>query len=496
MSASSNEKFSGIFVSYRREDTGGHAGRLFDRLVEHFGRERIFMDIDTIEPGEDFVTVIENAVGSCDILLAIIGRNWLTAGGTGTGRLDNPNDFVRIEIAAALRRDIRVVPVLVQRATVPKAQDLPEDLVKLTRRNAVELTDLRWQTDVDQLITVMERVLDKRSGQVTEPKHAVAESREPSKQDEPRDAPASAVTASTTSPIYKNRLFMIISGVVLVVLIAAAIMFWRLQWGQTQTAQIANTNQAPVPQPSVVVGQPSPAATPTATPVPTRRAPEIELVAVRPGTFFMGAEGIGIDALPVHEVTLKGFSMGKYEVTQAQWVAVMDTNPSHFQGCENCPVENVSWLDVQSFLKKLNEMQDSFRYRLPTEAEWEFACRAGTTTPYAGRLFAMAWFGDNSGGKTHPVGTTTPNAFGLFDMHGNVWEWCQDVRHEGYDGAPSDGSAWMRGGDQELRMVRGGGWSDVAADMTSANRAYDTRNHRENIVGFRVVAVPRDRPPK
>jgi hypothetical protein len=156
------KQFSGIFVSYRRDDSSGHAGRLSDRLVEHFGKERIFMDIDTIEPGEDFVTVIENAVGSCGILIAIIGRNWLTGTGGTTGRLDNPNDFVRLEIATALRRDIRVIPVLVQRASMPKPQDLPDDLAKFTRRNAVELSDLRWQSDVDQLISVMERVLVKR----------------------------------------------------------------------------------------------------------------------------------------------------------------------------------------------------------------------------------------------------------------------------------------------------------------------------------------------
>ncbi len=155
------KQFSGIFVSYRRDDSSGHAGRLSDRLVEHFGKDRIFMDIDTIEPGEDFVTVIENAVGSCEILIAIIGRNWLSGGGN-TGRLDNPNDFVRLEIATALSRDIRVIPVLVQRASMPKPQDLPEDLAKFVRRNAVELTDLRWQSDVDQLISVMERVLAKR----------------------------------------------------------------------------------------------------------------------------------------------------------------------------------------------------------------------------------------------------------------------------------------------------------------------------------------------
>ena len=156
------KQFSGIFVSYRRDDSSGHAGRLFDKLVSHFGKDRIFMDIDTIEPGEDFVTVIENAVGSCEILIAIIGRNWLSGTVGATGRLDNPNDFVRVEITTALRRDIRVIPVLVQRASMPKPQDLPDDLAKLTRRNAVELSDVRWQSDVDQLISFMDRVLAKR----------------------------------------------------------------------------------------------------------------------------------------------------------------------------------------------------------------------------------------------------------------------------------------------------------------------------------------------
>src|SRR6185503_5388430 len=179
MRPSSTQQFSGIFISYRRDDSSGHAGRLHDRLVEHFGRDRIFMDIDTIEPGEDFVTVIENAVGSCEILIAVIGQSWLSA--TGTGRLDNPNNFVRLEIATALRRDIRVIPVLVQRASMPKPEDLPDDLDKLTRRNAVELTDQRWQTDVDQLIDVMERVLAKRGkvGQLAEENDSDEEQEQP-----------------------------------------------------------------------------------------------------------------------------------------------------------------------------------------------------------------------------------------------------------------------------------------------------------------------------
>ena len=158
----SARQFSGIFISYRREDTSGHAGRLCDNLVERFGKDRIFMDIDTIEPGEDFIQVIENAVGSCDILIAVIGRHWLGSDAQNQHGVNKPNDFVRVEVAAALNRDIRVIPVLVQKASMPSPQDLPDDLVKLTRRNAVELTDLHWQRDVEELISVLERVLDKQ----------------------------------------------------------------------------------------------------------------------------------------------------------------------------------------------------------------------------------------------------------------------------------------------------------------------------------------------
>jgi plastocyanin len=151
-----------IFVSYRRDDAAGHAGRLSDKLGEHFGRDEIFMDIDNIQPGEDFVQVIENAVGSCQILIAIIGQNWLSGAAETSRLLDNPNDFVRLEIAAALNRDIRVIPVLVQRATMPEPQDLPEDLMKLSRRHAFELTDARWQRDVDQLISAIEKIRGER----------------------------------------------------------------------------------------------------------------------------------------------------------------------------------------------------------------------------------------------------------------------------------------------------------------------------------------------
>jgi hypothetical protein len=159
-----------VFISYRREDSAGHAGRLFDRISNHFGnRIKIFMDIDSIAPGEDFISVIESAVGSCDVLVAVLGRDWLNiTDEAGKRRLDNPNDFVRVEIATALNRNVRVIPVLVQDATMPRQEQLPEPLAKLSRRNALELSDARWQYDVDQLIKTIEDVL-KRQQAVANP---------------------------------------------------------------------------------------------------------------------------------------------------------------------------------------------------------------------------------------------------------------------------------------------------------------------------------------
>jgi uncharacterized membrane protein YtjA (UPF0391 family) len=154
---------AGVFISYRRGEGGAWAGRLYDRLSQHFGRENIFMDIDTIEPGLDFVEVIERAVASCDILIALIGRQWLTiTDPSGQRRLDNPEDFVRLEIATALKRNIRVIPALIQGASMPRSTDLPEELRMLTRRNALEISDTHFHRDVDQLIEILDRALGRR----------------------------------------------------------------------------------------------------------------------------------------------------------------------------------------------------------------------------------------------------------------------------------------------------------------------------------------------
>jgi hypothetical protein len=151
-----------IFINYRREDSAGHAGRLFDGLSNHFAG-RLFMDVDTLEPGIDFVEAIEQAVGSCEVLIVVIGREWLTVkDAAGNRRLDNPADFVRLEVESALARKIRVIPVLVQDAPMPRAEELPPSLARLARRNAIELSDARWAYDVDRLAHTIQEILQEK----------------------------------------------------------------------------------------------------------------------------------------------------------------------------------------------------------------------------------------------------------------------------------------------------------------------------------------------
>jgi len=221
----------------------------------------------------------------------------------------------------------------------------------------------------------------------------------------------------------------------------------------------------------------------------------MEFVLIPTGKFMMGSpsgkQGRYNYEGPSYEVTIKNpFYLGKYPVTQRQWEKVMGSNPSHFKG-DNFPVEQVSWDDVQKFIKKLAEMEGTDKYRLPSEAEWESACRAGTTTKFCfgdneSELENYGWYDKNSGSKTHPVGQKNPNPWGLYDIHGNVWEWVQDRWHNNYCDAPSDGSAWENG-DSSFRVIRGGSWSDFAEYCGSVYRCrYDPIDH-DGFIGFRLL---------
>jgi len=208
----------------------------------------------------------------------------------------------------------------------------------------------------------------------------------------------------------------------------------------------------------------------------------LDLVLIRPGKFLMGSE-TAADEKPVHEVTIsQQFYLGKYEVTQAQWEAVMGSNPSYIKGA-SLPVEQVSWEDCQLFIEKLNG-KGVGTFRLPTEAEWEYACRAGTTGDYAGDLAELAWYNANSESKTHPVGTKKPNPWGLYDMHGNVWEWCQDWYGTYSQEKQIDPKGAAGGSD---RVFRGGSWYSSAYGCRSASRLWFWPSLRSFSLGFRLV---------
>jgi formylglycine-generating enzyme required for sulfatase activity len=229
-------------------------------------------------------------------------------------------------------------------------------------------------------------------------------------------------------------------------------------------------------------------------------------VFVEGGTFRMGDENgeLSNACRPAHQVTVPDFCMGKTPVTQKQWGEIMGTNPSCFEDCGDCPVETVSWNDVQAYIDKLNA-KTGIKFCLPTEAEWEYAAHGGHKSSYkeskgqvhigkyqyagSDNLDEVGWYYENSKNKTHPVGTKKPNELGLCDMSGNVWEWCQDKWHDNYRGAPSDGTTW-ESGDSSYRVLRGGSWDNNGQRCRSANRDFNIRDDRNNFIGFRLVFFP------
>ncbi len=206
-----------------------------------------------------------------------------------------------------------------------------------------------------------------------------------------------------------------------------------------------------------------------------------EKVCIKPGGFFRKAE---------YRMETKT-RMARYPVTQALWQVIMGNNPSHFKG-ENHPVENISWENTQEFIKIFNERVQEERYRLPTEAEWEYACRSGSRGAYCfgdneSLLREYAWYGENSNSQTHSVGKKKPNAWGLYDMHGNVCEWC----HDWYDDYPQGSITDPVGPSSDIyRVFRGGSWIIDAGSCRSANRYRFDPGSRRNYLGFRLAAFP------
>jgi formylglycine-generating enzyme required for sulfatase activity len=418
-----------IFICYRREDSRWPAQTIYNDLVDHFGSESVVWDIDSIPYGVDFREYLNKEVSKCDILLAVIGDKWLEI---LKQRLDQPNDFVRIEIQAALKRGIPVVPILVGKKSVPSEKDLPPELANLSYKQAAEVragTDL--QSHLKRLVDGLDHLFsESKVGEDIKQKQVDKE-----------------LKREETPKKFTNSIGMTF------VLIPAGI----FKMG-------------------------------------TEISPEEAI------SRYGGIKLSYKYEYPQHDVKISNpFYLQSTQVTQGQWKKIMNNNPSHFKNCgDDCPVEKVSWKNTQEFIKILNNMENTSEYRLPSEAEWEYACRAGTTTAFSfgdeiERLDKYAWFGKNSGKSTHPVGTKKPNPWGLYDMYGNVFEWVEDRWHNGYLEAPANGLAWIAKETGPLgfltnydRVVRGGGYQAGVTLCRSASRLNIFSTVHEKWIGFRL----------
>jgi formylglycine-generating enzyme required for sulfatase activity len=542
---------SAIFVSYRRQAALVHARAVFERLSREFGPDQVFIDLEGIDVGVDFVELIEQQLRGCRVLLALIDPEWATAADSkGRRRLELPNDYVRIEVATALRRRIRVVPILIDGAEMPEEEALPDDLKGLARRNALELDFKRFDAEVRRLVAAIRRILQSpdpgpggptptpaAGGAPTEvafkdPSEVTAEA--PPQGPSPAPAPTPPMSArmpaaapappqspaetAPRGPSAGRRRWFAWAAAAGGIAVVAALIFTRDRPAPVPTPAVS---QAPLPAsaPSSAVAVALPAATAPA-PAPAspgtkpaesgkprvfRDCPDCpELVGIPAGTFLMGSPDSepsrDTDEGPQRRVSIGRFAIGKTEVTQGQWRALMGSNPSFFTQCgDDCPVERVSWNDAQDYLRRLSE-RTGRKYTLPSEAQWEYAARAGTTTPFhTGPTITteQANFDGRSANigsakgiyrrTTVKVGSFAPNGFGLHDVHGNVWEWVQDCYDtQAYSGkAPGNGSAYEVAGCP-ARVLRGGAWGGSGRDLRVANRSDNPPDDRYNYVGFRV----------
>ena len=551
-----------IFISYRREDSANVTGRINDRLRDKFGEGAIFTEVDSIPFGVDFREHLNNEVTQCDIVLAVIGRDWLdVTGDDGRRRLDDAADFVRIEIESALARDIPVIPLLADGVAMPSADQLPQSLRALAFRNGTQVRpDPDFHRDIDRLIDGLERFFTARdkpspmNSTADADRSNVAAVADPSPAERDEQQGRETTRRETSSPPSRMRFFAI--GLVLIGLLGAGGWFYvdrleqqsvaaaeqkrlateeaerladaaekrqiaeeaerkRLAAEQKRIAEEAQRKRLAAEQKQIAdeAERKRLAEEARSKPGSIFRDPLAsggegpQMVAIPAGTFQMGSPagetGRESDEGPLHRVTVAAFALGRYEVTFAEYLlfaqATGRAQPSDKGwGGGRRPVINVSWTDAQGYATWLSK-ETGQTYRLPSEAEWEYAARAGTTT--------ANWWGDdiqrgtevmaNCDGcgsewdltKTAPVGQFAANAFGLHDMHGNVWEWTQDCWHGSYVGAPKDGAAWeaTEGGDCTFRVVRGGSWFGEPAWVRSAFRNRLNPGSRNLGYGFRLA---------
>ncbi|MBV8336676.1 MAG: SUMF1/EgtB/PvdO family nonheme iron enzyme [Alphaproteobacteria bacterium] len=503
-----------VFINYRRDVCAGEARALFNELRQRLGEDSVFMDVDSIALGRDFRSALQKTLASCDLMLVLIGRNWTEVkDDKGRTRLDDPADFVRLEIETALKRDIVVTPVLVQGAHMPDPERLPPEMRDLVYRNGFELSHGRWESDLAEMIHRLNLGPPIRDGSVRQPASVDAASIAAIAPAKPRDRKrpglirlsrrqavgiAATATLRTAAVIAVPAIRKLISKPAL----------------RTISFEVASVDEKGTRIPS---GTYAAAAFTEA----VGSSAGLDMISIPAGSFVMGSPADEPERQPnespQHRVTLPPFFLGAAPVSQEQWAAVisahpdrirryLEPNPSLFMGID-LPVETICWDDAEEFCLRLAAITGR-PYRLPSEAEWEYACRAGTVTPfnvgptitpdlanycgtggavcgesegksiasdvYYGVHYTSGAYGQGPTGifrdTTTPPGTFPRNRFGLFDMHGNVWEYCLDTVTDNYAEAPLDGSAYISGPPATPRILRGGSWSHNPAICRSAYR--------------------------
>lgn len=467
-----------IFISYRRGEDAGFAGRLFDRLLPTFRGQRLFMDVDSIPLGQDFVSVLEARVAECDVMLVLIGRGWLAT----TNRLENPDDFVRVEIASGLAQVKPVIPVLLDDVAMPRRDQLPEELQPLVRRQGVRLSHENFKTDSQKLIKALKqaskdaakaRRVETVVGTAQKTAELVLASHCSSASVRPPGAASSAVTAALQQALAHAAKARRLEGLLEKALKPVESMPLELsRYPDFAVFRDIDASWCP------------------------------EVVALPGGAFLMGSpeteEERDHNEGPQHEVTIGyRFAIGRYPVTFEEYDRFCartgrEKPDDSGWGRQRRPVINVSWEDARAYAEWLREETGQL-YRLPSEAEWEYACRAGATTRYAfGDKITPkdANYSKSGHGGTLEVGSSRPNPWGLHDMHGNIWEWVEDVWHNSYADAPTDGSARAETKGKSSprdRVYRGGSWSGNSRYLRSAYRVGNQPDIRLTYLGFRVA---------
>ena len=490
-----------IFVNYRRDDAKAEAARLHDKLALHFGAANVFMDVDNLLPGERFDLKLQKALAETDIFLAVIGARWLELLEARAGA--GERDYVREEIAAALARKIVVIPVPMDGAPLPKADSLPADIRELVLYHKQGVAHESFGRDVAALVQAIEahrqaRGLSKLEKALTENEVARRE-RDAERRERERQEAGEGVArrAQARNAAAGGGSWMPAAVAVAVGAVVVAGLLITHPW---------NGKPASGPPPAQ---QETTAAVPVK-PVPGESFKDCsgcpEMVMLPAGSFMMGSppgeDGRNDDEGPQHRVTIeKPFAVGKFTVTFDEWAACVSGggckgNPSPSDagwGKGRRPVITVSFDDAKEYVEWLSQKTGK-KYRLLSEAEWEYAARAGTRTRY--------FWGDNVGSnnancngcgsawdnkKTAEVGQFQPNAFGLYDMAGNVWQWTEDCWNGNYNGAPDDGSA-MRSGDCSRSVFRGGSWPEPPRYLRAAARGgFSLSYGRYKNFGFRVA---------